>query len=263
MPWTVEDNKARIYYEVEGRGPAIVFVHPPGMGHLTFRRQKEELKKRFTVVAVDLRGNGRSGMDDQPFSMGTLAEDVVRVLDNCGIQETYACGYSNGGSVVQELAIKFPERIKGVVLLGSFSEVNSILLRNEFKLGIWATRNKMMNLVSNVLAGAHEWNPFKMYQLSSYIKQTSPEILEKYYRMGLNYVSTDRLRQITCPVLLIYGERDDYVHHYRHLFKKYVQGPVTMILVGSVAHQTPTKKGSALNQIIKNFIHEYENPSYT
>ncbi|MBU9724322.1 alpha/beta fold hydrolase [Bacillus alkalicola] len=258
----MKDGKARIFYEVEGQGPAIVFVHPPGMGHVTFRRQKDELKKFYTVVAVDLRGNGRSGMDKRPLTMETVAEDVIRVLDNCGIEKTYACGYSNGGSVVQELAISYPERIKGIVLLGSFPEVNSFLLRNEFKLGIWAMENKLMGLLSNVLAGAHEWNPIKMFQLSSYIKQSNPEILEAYYRMGLEYESTERLTKVTCPVTLIYGERDDYVHHYRHLFKKYVQGPVTVILVGNVAHQTPTKKGSAINQIIKNFIKDTErNPS--
>ncbi|MDG5787369.1 alpha/beta hydrolase [Evansella sp. AB-P1] len=259
MPITKDETKAPIYYEVAGNGPPIVFIHPPGMGHVTFRGEKDGLQSQFTVITVDLRGNGRSGTDDRELSMYIVAEDVVRVLDECGIQQAYICGYSNGGSVVQELAISFPDRIKGIVLIGGFPEVNSFLLRNEFKLGIWATDKKLMTLIANVLAFAHEKKPEKRKDLSDYVKQVSPEFLEEYYRMGLKYKATDRLKGIHCPVLLIYGQRDDYVHHYRHLFQQYIAGDVSMILVGNTAHQVPTKKVHALNHILKDFMRKAEN----
>lgn len=258
MPWTNDEGKADIYYEVEGSGPPIVFIHPPGMGHVTFRGQKDGLAVDCTVITPDLRGNGKSGTDERELSMQIVAEDVIRVLDDCGVDKAYVCGYSNGGSVVQEMAINYPDRVRGIIIIGGFPEVNSFLLRNEFKLGIWAASNKLMGLISNVLATAHEKRTENRKELAEYVKKVTPEFLEEYYRMGLSYKATDRLGKIVCPLLLVYGQRDDYVHHYRHLFEKYITGEVTMILVGNVAHQIPTKKVHAFNQIIKEFVKENE-----
>src|SRR5690554_3320897 len=206
VPWTTGDTKAKIYYEIAGNGPPIVFIHPPGMGHVTFRGQKDGLQSNFTVITLDLRGNGRSGTDERELTMYRVAEDVVRVLDECHISSAYVCGYSNGGSVAQELAISFSERVKGLILIGGFSEVSSFLLKNEFRLGIFASSTNMLNFISNILAFAHEKNKVKRRDLAEYIQRVSPEFLEKYYEMGLKYNSTDRLKKIQCPVLLIYGQ---------------------------------------------------------
>jgi pimeloyl-ACP methyl ester carboxylesterase len=253
-------TRKRIYYETAGQGPAVLFIHPPGMGHITFRRQKEELSRSFKVIAMDLRGNGRSSLyNSRPLTMETIAEDIISVLDHARIKQAYICGYSNGGSMVLEAAINYPDRLKGVILLGGFPEVNSFLLRNEFKLGIWAAENKWMGLLAGVLAGAHEWKSLKnMWQLASYVKRTPPEVLEEYYRLGLEYKATDRLGKIQCPMLLVYGQRADYLHHYRKLFSRKMRAPLDMILVGNVAHQTPTRKGSAINKIVKDFIVKHE-----
>ncbi|SDZ44670.1 Pimeloyl-ACP methyl ester carboxylesterase [Evansella caseinilytica] len=258
MPYTKSDARPRIYYEIEGNGPALVFIHPPGMGHVTFRGQKEGLKPHFTVIMVDLRGNGRSETGDEPLTMPVIAEDIVHVLNDCNVEQAYVCGYSNGGSIVQEMAISFPDRVKGIILIGAFPEVNSFLLKNEFRLGIWATDKKLMNLIANVLAIAHEKETEERKELSAYVKKTSPVVLEKYYQIGLDYQATQRLEKIKCPVLLVYGQHDDYVHHYRHLFQKYVSWPVSAILVGNVAHQIPTKKVAAFNQIVKTFVKDNE-----
>ncbi|WP_096185912.1 alpha/beta fold hydrolase [Evansella halocellulosilytica] len=255
MPWTEAVNEAQIYYEKIGSGPnVIVFIHPPGMGHVTFRRQKHELKHDYTVIGIDLRGNGRSGIDERPISMELVADDIIAVLDHEGIDRAFICGYSNGGSIVIEAAIRHPNRIQGVIGIGSFPEVNSFLLRNEFRSGIIAAKLKQMRLISNVIAIAHEKDKEKRSELRDYLKRTSPAVLEQYYRIGLKYQATARLKEIQCPILLIYGERDDYVHHYRHLFRTHCQTEVSIILVGETGHQVPTKKGHALNHILKQFI---------
>ncbi|WP_093052958.1 alpha/beta fold hydrolase [Salipaludibacillus aurantiacus] len=257
MPFTKDEHAADIYYEKEGKGIPLLFVHPPSMGHVTFRRQKSRLSNDYQVMTMDLRGNGRSGMDERPLSMPLLAEDVKRVLDAENVKSAFICGYSNGGSIVQETAIQYPDRVRGIILMGGFSEVNSFLLRNEFRLGIYAARAKQMGLIANVLALAHEREPRRKKDLADYVKRMSPHLLEQYYRLGLAYSATARLEQIQCPVLLLYGNRDDYVHHYRHLFHEKVSGPVETILLGDVGHQLPTKKSSAVHHLIKQFVKKY------
>lgn len=257
MPWTKDRNKAAIYYEMEGKGIPLLFVHPPSMGHVTFRRQKQGLSENFTVITMDLRGNGRSEHDDLPLSMELFADDVVRVMDAAKVKNAVVCGYSNGGSIVQEVAIRYPERVRGIILMGGFPEVTSFLLKNEFRLGIFAAKVKQIKLISMVLAVAHERESRKKQDLANYIQRMSPKLLEEYYRIGLYYKATDRLKYINCPILLLYGSRDDYVHHYRYPFQKYTRGPVDIVFVDDVGHQLPTKRASAVKQIVKQFISKY------
>ncbi|RNA67854.1 alpha/beta fold hydrolase [Alteribacter keqinensis] len=253
MPWTCDRDQAGIYYEIKGRGPSILFIHPPSMGHVTFRNQTEALVDSHTIMVIDIRGNGRSGLDDTPLSMELLADDIRRVLDHAGIRRTFICGYSNGGSIVQEFCIRYPERTRGMILLGGFSEVNSFLLRNEFRSGIVAARLKKMRTISEVLAAAHEKGG-KRKELAEYVRRTSPSLLADLYELGLHYKSTDRLHHITCPVLLVYGQWDYYVHHYRLIFQKKLKVPCDVIFIGKATHQLPTKHSKVLNRVIHEFI---------
>ncbi len=253
MPWTDNPNHASLYYEIKGSGPPILFIHPPGMGHVTFRHQVESLSDSYTVILMDVRGNGRSGLDDHPLSMALLADDIRRVLDDAHIKKAFVCGYSNGGSIVQEFAIRHPNRTRGIMLLGGFPEVNSFLLRNEFRSGIIAARLKKMRIISEVLAAAHEKGG-KRRDLAEYVRRTSPSFLAQLYDLGLHYKSTDRLRLIASPVLLVYGQWDYYVHHYRFIFQEKLTVPYDVIYIGKATHQLPTKHAKVLNHVLDEFM---------
>ena len=71
---------------------------------------------RFDCVTYDNRGSGRSAAPLRPLSMPELAGDAVRVLDAAGLESAHVYGLSMGGMIAQELAIRFPERVRGLVL---------------------------------------------------------------------------------------------------------------------------------------------------
>ena len=75
-----------------------------------------KLRRRFRLVLVDNRGCGRSDPAAGSFSVADMAEDVVAVLDTAGIRRAHVLGASLGGMVAQELAIRHPERVDGLVL---------------------------------------------------------------------------------------------------------------------------------------------------
>jgi pimeloyl-ACP methyl ester carboxylesterase len=75
--------------------------------------------KRFDSITYDNRGSGRSPAPMAPTSMPELAADAVRVLDAAGIESAHVYGLSMGGMIAQELAIRFPDRVRGLILGGT------------------------------------------------------------------------------------------------------------------------------------------------
>lgn len=255
MPFVTLPNQIKTYYELIGTGTPIVFIHPPNMGLVTFKFQKP-LSKDYQLLMYDLRGNGQSTHNDEHITISTLADDLYFLFQKLHIKEAFICGYSNGGSIAQEFAINYPELVKGVILIGGFSEVNTPLLRAEFQLGILTVRFGGLSLVAKAISIAHSKSKAFKKELENYIKKSNRKAVYQMYKSGLNYVATDRLQQMKGPLLLVYGKKDHYVHSYQKTFQKYVKN-VEIVYVSNVRHQVPTLRAKELNTIIHQFVQKY------
>lgn len=253
MPFANHPDSTAIYYETYGEGTPILFIHPPAMGHVTFKRQRP-LAEDFQVITIDLRGNGRSENKAEKITMSLIVEDLLAVVNTLGISKVVVCGYSNGGSIAQEFALSYPERVSGVILFGGFSEVNSFLLKNEFRLGIYAAQFKLMKLMAFALGTAHTRSKLYQMELKDYVKKTDPEVLRHMYNEGLHYKSTDRLHQLNVPLLLVYGANDNYVQHYQKIFLEKVKSDIDIVYISKAKHQIPTKYSHEVNKVISNFV---------
>ena len=112
----IQLNAARLYYESRGEGPPVVLIPGFGNGLWIWFKQREELARRFRVVAFDPRGVARSGGRDEAFTIAELADDVAALLDALGVESAHVLGASFGGFVAQEFALKYPERTRSLVL---------------------------------------------------------------------------------------------------------------------------------------------------
>jgi len=97
--------------------PPVVCIHGVA-GHTGRFRQlaEERWASRFHVIAVDLRGHGRSGWEP-PFDYPTHVADLVETVDALGVEQPDWVGHSFGGRLILELAARHPERIRRAVLL--------------------------------------------------------------------------------------------------------------------------------------------------
>jgi 3-oxoadipate enol-lactonase len=119
MPFaTVRDIE--ICYDLGGAGPPLLKIWGTG-GDL--RRPPTDFDRRltdnFTVLAFDQRGMGRSGKPDQPCTMADYADDAAGLLDAVGWERAAVLGYSFGGMVAQELALRHPARVERLVLMST------------------------------------------------------------------------------------------------------------------------------------------------
>lgn len=122
MPF-VNSQGIQIYYEVEGQGPPIVLAHG-ATGNTTFWRDYgyvKRLRDRFTVILFDARAHGRSDKPHEPraYHYQNMVNDVIRVLDALGIDQTHYWGYSMGGYIGLGLAKHREDRLLSLIIGGA------------------------------------------------------------------------------------------------------------------------------------------------
>ena len=71
------------------------------------------------MIAVDLQGHGRTADVDRPIRLETMAEDIAALLDHLGIERVDAVGYSLGGGVAFQLAVRHPDRVRRLVVVSA------------------------------------------------------------------------------------------------------------------------------------------------
>jgi pimeloyl-ACP methyl ester carboxylesterase len=117
-PTMVEVNGARIYHEVRGGGPSVLFIAGAtgDAGH--FQRVAELLSDEFTVATYDRRGNSRSprpdGWDDT--STEEQSDDAAALIKALGIVPAAVFGTSGGAIIGLDLVIRHPKLVRGIIL---------------------------------------------------------------------------------------------------------------------------------------------------
>jgi 3-oxoadipate enol-lactonase len=112
----VRSSDAEIHYEVVGKGPDLILLHPFPAHHGVWMPVAEQLANRYRVILPDLRGHGDSGVGDGPATMEKHASDLVRVLQDAGITRAAFAGESIGGYILFEFWRRHRERVSALAL---------------------------------------------------------------------------------------------------------------------------------------------------
>lgn len=119
MPTITRAGQRVAYVDTPGEGAAIVLAHNL-MAHAgTFAEVTRRLAPRWRVLAVDLRGHGDSGGAPRPFTTIDLAGDLAAVMDAAGVAEAFVAGTSLGAAAAAELALRSPQRVRGLALMAA------------------------------------------------------------------------------------------------------------------------------------------------
>lgn len=123
---SVDVDGRRIAYRASGRAGAtpIVFVHGLAASKEAWTGVIERLPASFRAIAYDLRGHGESEPAPDPCTRSDLARELVAVLDAIGARRAVLVGHSAGGVIVMQTAVDAPDRVAGLVLLGTASACN-------------------------------------------------------------------------------------------------------------------------------------------
>jgi 3-oxoadipate enol-lactonase len=117
MPYAL--NAPRLWYERHGSGEPLLLITGFTISSAVFEPVLPLYAERYECLLYDNRGSGRSGAPPVLTSMPELAADAARLLDALDIDSAHVFGLSMGGMIAQELAIRFPERVRGLILGGT------------------------------------------------------------------------------------------------------------------------------------------------
>src|SRR5580658_10259134 len=128
----------KLFYEVHGEGPAVVFAHGAGGTHLSWWQQVPVLSQKFKCITIDHRTYGYSR--DVAGGPGPRAyvTDLTQLLDTLGIQKVALVGQSMGGTTVLGFASAHPERVSALIMsdtIGGYSDSEIVDLRRKLAPG--------------------------------------------------------------------------------------------------------------------------------
>ena len=121
MPFAECDDDVRLYFESEGSGTPIVFVHEFGGNHWSWEPQVHAFSRRHLCITYAARGYPPSDVPGavEAYSQARAARDIMAVLDACDLESAHLVGLSMGGFAVLHAAIKWPERVRSLVAAGT------------------------------------------------------------------------------------------------------------------------------------------------
>jgi len=237
MPYSI-GNGIKIYYEVSGEGSPLVLVHANPFDHNLWMYQIAHFSNYFRVVAVDIRGYGRSDKPATPFNLPDMAEDVLAVMRDEEIHETILGGVSVGSGIALLLGLNHPERFKALILVGGNSGGGGSIdnrIHGYTKIGLERYhRQHLRELVAPDFAETK----LGAYLLNTFAERDpwlSGECIAQIFRARGGTDMAPRLGSMKVPTIVINGEYDNSL----------AAGKRTAFLIPGAVHKILPKTGHA------------------
>ncbi len=190
-------NGVDLYYEMHGTGTPLILLHG-GFGTLeTFNAVAPTLALNHQVIGVDLYGHGRTALTSRPLRFEHMADDISGLIQHLGLGKADVLGYSLGGAVALQTAIRHPEQVNKLVVISS-----------PFKRTGWhpEMQTGMSSIAPEFFVGTllHD-----VYMKSA----PKPEDFSRFVTnmreaMSQNYDWTEQVSALKMPTLIIAGDSD-------------------------------------------------------
>ncbi len=253
-------------------GPAIVFLHGLAGCWQNWLQNIVPLAADHRVIAIDLPGFGESPMPVRPISVSGYARTVVDVLDALGVEQATIVGNSMGGFVGCEMAIRFPRRIERLVLVAG-AGLSLRHMRHERRRGVRArTENllffglgRLARHTDLVVRSRRLRRALLLLVVAHPEALPGPLIAEQAHGAGkpgfddaldamTAYPIRDRLGEIACPTLIVWGEEDRLVPVRDAAEFEWLIGDARRIVHPDTGHMVMLERPERFNEDLRSFI---------
>jgi pimeloyl-ACP methyl ester carboxylesterase len=233
-------NGVKMYYAIYGKGDPILLIHGGLANSDYWANQVNELSKSHEVIVADSRGHGRSSWTSQPIGYDLMASDYVALLDHLKIPKTAIVGWSDGGIIGIDIAMRQPDRV-----------------------------TKLFAQAANVTTDGVKPNMDKAPAFAAFIKRSGEEharlspaphdnkmflaSIEKMWATEPNWTKA-QLSEIRAPAAIVTGDHDEAIKHdHTNTMARVIPG-AKLVILKDVGHFAMLQDPDAYTKAVLDFL---------
>jgi pimeloyl-ACP methyl ester carboxylesterase len=193
-------NGLDLYYEVQGTGDPLILLHGGLGGIAEFGQLPAALAQTRQVIAVELQGHGHTADIDRPLSFELMADDVAALIEHLELESVDIMGFSLGGGVALQTAIRHPEVVRKLVLIstayrrdGWFPEVLAGMSAMNAEAAQAMLETPMYQIYSSAAPNPDDWATL---------------VTKVGEMLAQDYDWSEDVPAITAPTLIVVGDAD-------------------------------------------------------
>lgn len=225
----------QLYYREKGQGEPLLLLHGNGENGGYFVHQMEAFAAHYHVYALDTRGHGQSPRGEEPFRLATFADDLLDFLEQHALERVHLLGFSDGANIALLFGLKYPERVKSLILNGGNLDPEGIDRRVQLPIEIG-------------------------YAITCFLAKWSAKAAKNRDLLGLMvhepHIDPAELRELTMPVLVVAGTRDIVLEAHTRLIAHSFPNARLCLLEGD--HAVANKHPGRFNPVVLDFLRQAE-----
>jgi len=244
---TVGNEKVFYAYRASPRpeAPNLVLVHGAGGNHQLWGNAIRRLRAA-NVYAIDLPGHGRSGGDGRS-KISEYAAFVIDFMDAWRLKRAVVAGHSMGGATALAMALEYPSRVSGLVLVGTGARLR--VLRS-IQDGTLSDFEGTVRLICEYAYSSHA-APELVREGEVQMLKVAPQTVHDDFAACNAFDVMERLAKIHCPTLVICGTEDALTPlKYSRFLAERIEGAHLEIIQGA-GHMVMTEKPVAVSEAIE------------
>jgi pimeloyl-ACP methyl ester carboxylesterase len=211
------DGRTQLYWESAGTGDPVLLIHGLGLSGGAWWRTVDTLADSMRVITFDHRGIGKSESLSYAYTTEAMADDAVSILDDLRLDRVHLYGFSLGGMIAQQVALRHPGRVQSLVLGGTHSGGRRVAVPDAEVAAFFGRRATMPSEQAAWASVPYNYGPRCRATHADRIAQDIERRLrnpfnEYAYRAQLLAGSMHncyrRLARISAPTLVVHGARD-------------------------------------------------------
>ena len=270
MP-TARIGAVDLYYESHGDGFPVVFCHEFASDYRGWDPQVRAFGRLYRCITYSQRGFPPSSVptDPQDYSQDLLIEDLRGLLEHLGIQHAFVVGFSLGGSVVLNFALRYPNLCRAIVVVGagSGSTNHERFLRDVEQIAAMARSQGMRGFAERYAESPsrlafkrkdpHGWQVFRDMLAEHDPDGQALTALGVMGRRPTFFSLEDQLRQLRVPTLIVIGDEDEPCVD-PAVFLRRTIAPSGLLVVPQTGHTVNLEEPALFNQAVLNYFHLVE-----
>lgn len=220
-----------LYYEEQGKGEPIFLLHGNGEDGTYFVNQLSYFSDKYRMIAVDTRGHGKSPRGTAPFTIGQFAMDLQKLMDRLQISGAVILGFSDGANIAMKFALKYPGRVKALILNGG--NLNTKGVKRSIQIPI-----EIGYRFAKLFAGKSEEAKSHMEILGLMVNEPN--------------IKPEELRAIQAPTLVIAGTKDMIKQPHTEMIAENIPNAKLSVIPGD--HFIANKNPDEFNKEVEAFL---------